>query len=105
MRNQVLKMVVIPDDVEFADLNLSRSADGTVIFDWTPIDRICVASGLDAGLLRDQHEDNVAGLLIQWYRLHLETGGEHDPVADDLIREVLAEDAAGQNFSLPPGLA
>lgn len=105
MRNQVLKMVVIPDDVEFADLNLSRSAEGSVMFNWAPIDKICVASGIDAGLLRDQHEDNVASLLTQWYQLHLETGGERDPVADDLISEVLAEDAAGQSFSLPPGRA
>jgi len=105
MQNQILKMVIIPDNVEFSDLKLARSADGAVSFDWGPIEKICQSSGIDVSLLRDQHEDNVAGLLMQWYRAHRETGGEPDPVAEDLLAEVMAENAAGQNFSLPPGRA
>jgi hypothetical protein len=50
-------------------------------------------------------EDNVSGLIIGWYQAHRQQGGEPDPVAEDLIAEVLAEDAAGQNTSLPPGSA
>ena len=105
MQQQIMKVVMIPDDVEFADLQLSRAPDGSVTFNWAPIEKICQASGVDVALLRDQHEDNVAGLLTQWYRVHRETGGEPDPVAEDLLAEVMAENAAGQNFSLPPGRA
>ena len=34
-----------------------------------------------------------------------QTGGGRDPVAEDLIAEVRAEDAAGQHYSHAPGRA
>lgn len=44
-------------------------------------------------------------LIINWYSAHINAGGDRDPVADDLIAEVMAEDAAGQPHSFPPGRA
>jgi len=104
MQQQMAK-VAIPDDLNFSDLRLARDPDGSVSFDWAVIERICEASGLPIEVLRDGPEDNVAGLITHWYMAHRQHGGEADPVADDLIAEVLIEDAAGQPFSHQPGRA
>ena len=42
-----LMNVCIPENIRFSDLRLARDADGMVSFDWTPIDAICKASGID----------------------------------------------------------
>lgn len=102
---QQLASVAIPEGLDFADLRLAREPDGSVSFDWGVIERICAASGLPVEILRDGPEDNVAGLIIGWYKAHLQHGGAPDPVADDLDAERIAEDAAGQNISHAPGRA
>lgn len=51
-------------------------------------------------------ESRAAGMrLTDWICQHLSAGGERDAVADDLIAEVRAEDAAGQQYSHAPGRA
>jgi len=95
----------IPEDVDFADLKLARDSDGAVSFDWSPVERICAVSGVPIELLRDGPEDNVSNLIVRWYAAHKKAGGAPDPVGEDLLAEVRAEDAAGQHFSLPPGTA
>lgn len=102
---QQLAKIAIPDDIDFSDLKLARDPDGAVSFEWAVIERICEASGLPIEVLRDGPEDNVAGLITHWYMAHRANGGAADPVADDLIAEVLIEDAAGQPFSHQPGRA
>lgn len=98
--------ICIPDDLEFSDLKLARDPiTGDVSFDWAPIERICAASSIDASAFRDQHEDNVSGLIVQWYAAHLASGGARDRVQDDLIAEMLAEDALGGGYSHQPGHA
>jgi len=97
--------IAIPSDMDFSELKLARDADGAVSFDWAVIERICTASGMPVELLREGPEDNVAGLLIGWYCAHRERGGAADPVAEDLLAEVQAEDAAGQTYSHAPGRA
>ena len=96
---------VVPDDVRFTDLKLTRNADGHVSFDWSPIERICAASGIDVAVLRDGPEDNLAGLLAGWYQQHIAMGGEPVSSYEDLIEEAHAEDAAGQLYSHAPGRA
>lgn len=102
---QQLAKVAIPEGLDFSDLHLARAADGGVSFDWSVIERICAASGLPVELLRQRPEDNVAGLLVAWYQAHRQRGGASDPVAEDLLGEVLAEAAAGQSASHAPGRA
>lgn len=97
--------ITIPPEVKFSDLKMARNPEtGDVSFDWTPIKRVCAASGIDVTLLGES-EDNLAALLTAWYRHHLIAGGDADPVYADLIGEVQAEDAAGQRFSHAPGKA
>lgn len=83
--------VRVPDDLEFADLHLARHTDGSIMFEWGPIERICEASDLDVALFRHAPEDNVGGLIAAWYVEHRHAGGEPDPVAEDLIAEIRAE--------------
>lgn len=102
---QQLTRVAIPEGLDFADLRLARDPDGAVSFDWAVIERICAASGMPVELLREGPEDNVAGLLIGWYSAHRAAGGAPDPVAENLLAEVRAEDAAGHAYSRVPGRA
>lgn len=95
----------IPEDMDFSALRLERDADGMVSFDWTPIDAICEASGIDRAFFRQTPEDNVAALINEWYRLHIADGGEADITQEEMIAEALAEDAFGGGFSYPPGRA
>jgi hypothetical protein len=104
MQQQVAK-VAIPDDIDFADLRLVRDSDGSVSFDWSVIERICTASNIPPELFRDAPEDNVSGLIVAWYSAHRSNGGATDPVAEDLIGEVVAEERAGQSVSHNPGRA
>lgn len=97
--------ITIPDDVSFSDLRYAREPDGSVSFDWAPIERICSASGIDIRLMRDGPEDNLAALISHWYRAHLAAGGARDAAMDDLIAEVDAENARGQHVSHAPGQA
>lgn len=104
MQNVALK-ISIPEVLEFSALQLAREADGHVSFDWAPIEAICEASGIDAEIYKNSHEDNVAGLIVGWYQAHIANGGERDAVADDLINEAEIEDQHGGGFSLPLGRA
>ena len=104
MQQQMAK-VAIPNDLDFTDLRLALEPDGSVSFDWAVIERICEASGLPGEVFRDASEDNVSGLIVGWYQAHRQHGGEADPVAENLISEVLAEERAGQHISHEPGRA
>lgn len=104
MAQQMVK-ISIPEGLDFADLHLARDPDGAVSFDWGPIERICTASNISVALLRDSAEDNVAGLIAAWYAEHRARGGAVDATAEDLLMEIEAENAAGQNVSHKPGRA
>lgn len=104
MEQQMAK-VSIPDDLDFSDLRLERDSDGSVSFDWDVVERICKSSGLPVTMFRDASEDNVAGLIVSWYQAHRQNGGAADPVAEDLIAEVIEEEKAGQQVSYQPGSA
>lgn len=54
-------------------------------------------------LFRDGPEDNVAALLVGWYTAHRRNGGDLDPVAEDLIGEVVQEELTGQRHSHASG--
>lgn len=98
--------ISIPHDLAFSDLRLARDPQtGDVSFDVSVIERIERASGLPDGFFMDQPEDALASLLTTWYSTHRAAGGVADPVAEDLLTEVRAEDAAAQPYSHQPGRA
>lgn len=98
--------IAIPQGLGFAALRLARDPHtGDVSFDTAVIERIEKESGLPAGFFMGQHEDAVASLITGWYSAYRAAGGAADPVAEDLMAEVRAEDAAGQHYSHKPGRA
>ena len=98
--------ISIPQGLAFAALRLARDPQtGDVSFDTSVIEQIERESGLPAGFFMGQDENAVASLITTWYAAHLRAGGGRDPVAEDLIAEVRAEDAAGQHYSHAPGKA
>ena len=98
--------ISIPQGLAFAALRLARDpATGDVSFDTAVIERIEKESGLPAGFFMGQHEDAVASLITGWYSAHRAAGGAPYHVAEDLLSEVRAEDAAGQPYSHQPGRA
>jgi hypothetical protein len=98
--------ISIPLGMAFADLRLARDQKtGDVSFDVAVIERIEAESGLPAGFFMGQHEDAIAALITTWYSAHRAAGGDADLVAEDLLAEVRAEDAAGQPYSHKPGRA
>lgn len=100
-----LATIAIPDEIEFADLRLTRDPNGDVSVDMRVIERICESSGLPMEAITDAPEANLAGLIVAWYHHHRARGGATDPVAEDLIAETRAEDEAGQHASHRPGQA
>lgn len=98
--------ISIPLGMAFADLRLERDPQtGDVSFDTAIIERIERESGLPAGFFMGQPEDAMAALITTWYSAHRAAGGDADSVAEDLLAEVRAEDAAGQHYSHKPGHA
>lgn len=95
----------VPSGLSFSALGMRRDADGEVSFDWTAIERLCELNGLDVDRFRRSDEGAVGGLIVAWYKAHLAAGGERDPVQDDLIAEVEAEDRFGSSVSHAPGRA
>lgn len=80
--------LVIPDDVRFEDLQLARDPqNGDITFDWTPVERICAASGLDLARLEDPACDDLSELIVAWYEAHLAAGGAPDEVQEALLAE------------------
>lgn len=104
VERDMLTHIRIPDGVTFADLKLRREPDGSVSFDRAVIARVCQASGIDAARF-EADEDALSSLITGWYRAHRAQGGAPDPVEEDLIAEVRAEDAHGGGISYPPGRA
>ena len=102
---QRLVRIAIPDDITFKDLKLGIESDGSYSFDMQVIERICKESNLPLSMITDAPEDNVVSLIMRWYELHLQNGGEPDPVMAHSFNEVLAEEKAGQSFSYPAGKA
>lgn len=102
---QRLVSIAIPDDLNFSDLKLSIEPGGSFSFDICVIERICRESKIPVSMLIDTPEANVVSLIMRWYELHLQNGGEPDPVMAHSFNEVMEEEKAGQPFSYPPGMA
>ena len=88
--------VVIPDHLSFADLGLKRLETGKIEFDWNVVKQICESSeGLLLEHLEEGQGDNVVGLILGWHMVIRENGGETDPVAEELVAEVMEEESEG----------
>jgi hypothetical protein len=85
----------IPPGVAFADLKLSESETGEMSFEWPPISRICEASGIDPVAFRANIEEELSGLVAQWYKHARAAGEPRHPFCEELLAEIAEEDADG----------
>ena len=91
---KLVKPIEIPVDISFEDLQLSRDpVTGVVAFDLEPIERVCDANDIDVDAFLT--DDNIGALLSAWYQAHRASGGAPDPVQEQLLAEVQAEDEFG----------
>lgn len=103
MRKKIIKLTANTGD--FSALQLQRDPkNGDLTFAVAPIERLCTANNMDAALILAS-EDSTSGLIVAWYAAHIAAGGAPDPVAEDLLAEIRAEDALGSGQSYPPGRA
>ena len=86
--NPIQVEIQIPFDIDFEDL-LIKSNDVTLAidFDWAVIDRICLANGIQADILREAPQSVVLGLIESWYRVHLLSGGPPNYALELLMAE------------------
>jgi len=88
--------VVVPEHLSFSDLGLKRLDTGKIEFDWGVIQQIFESSdGLPIENLENGPEENVVGLILGWYMVIRENGGEIDPVAEKLVSELMEKEAEG----------
>jgi len=82
----------LPEDIDFASLRLSRDPlTRQISFESEPIEALCERSGIDPEIFLNGPQINLAGLLAAWYAEHLRSGGQHDPVADQVFIEAITE--------------
>ncbi|WP_342632617.1 hypothetical protein [Marinobacter alkaliphilus] len=98
--------VIIPDHLSFADLGLRRLETGKIEFDWNVVKQICERSeGLPLDHLEEGPDDNVVGLILGWYMVIRENGGETDPVAEQLVAELMGKEDEGASIDDESGRA
>ncbi|MBV7457745.1 hypothetical protein KW843_24955 [Acidovorax sp. sif1233] len=75
----------IPPSLSFADLQLRWGSDGQVLFEWSAIEQLCEASGVDVDLFKLTDTSNVARLINHWYEIHRGNGGAIDLVKEEAM--------------------
>jgi hypothetical protein len=78
----------------FSELHMTRDNEN-IGYDWSLIEDICDASGIDISEFRDENGNNISGLIYQWYSEHRARGGAPDPVMEDIIVEAKLETTFG----------
>lgn len=100
-----MQAIFIPGDVTFSDLKLARNAQtGSLNLDWSVIERICTANGIDIAQFAD-NDERLSTLIAYWYGVHVDQGGARDPLLDLLLGEIIAETEIRAAPSHDPGHA
>lgn len=86
-----------PENPRFSLLELvqNSSTDGNIEFDWSLMEDICAASGIDMEEFLDTREHEASALIHQWYAEHRGRGGAPDPVMEDILAAAEIEEALG----------
>ncbi len=80
--------LILPPDLDFADLEMRHGEGGEVLLNVAPIIAICDASGLPASVfLCSEGKESLAKLILSWYTLHLARGGKRDPVQEECMSD------------------
>ncbi|HCR5301034.1 TPA: hypothetical protein OO086_002511 [Legionella pneumophila] len=99
------RQLKIPADVAFSDLGLYRNAKGNIQFKIEIFEKICTSNEMPIDYFLKNDEQQAAELIVEWYIVHRQMGGEACACAEQLINEVLHENKAGQFTSYTAGNA
>lgn len=80
--------IIIPDNLSFSDLELSRDQNGLVSFNSQVIEQVCDFNELNCRMLFELDENAAIRLIVMWYAQHLAAGGAIHVVAEDLITKM-----------------
>lgn len=75
----------VPSSLSFKDLQLRWGAEGQILFEWSAIERLCEASGIDVNIFKLSDPSNVARLINHWYDIHRQNGGAIDLVKEEAM--------------------
>ncbi|HVW65114.1 MAG TPA: hypothetical protein VHB01_08870 [Nitrosospira sp.] len=91
--------IPIPENHRFSlrELIQNSSTDGNMEFDWSLIEDICAASGMDMEEFLDTREHGAFALIHEWYAEHRGRGGAPDPVMEDILIATKIEEALGSS--------
>ena len=80
--------VIVPKGLNFADLALEREAvTHRLLFLPWHLGELCLVNGLDPEAVLASG-DLSCELICEWYVAHRQTGGDPDPVAEEILAEV-----------------
>jgi hypothetical protein len=89
--------ILLPEEIDFASLQLTRDPlTRQISFESEPIEALCECSGIDPDIFLNGPQSNMAGLLVAWYAEHIRSGGQRDPVADQMLIEAITEAQHGK---------
>lgn len=76
--------IVVPEDLEFSQLQLRVGRSGEIQMEREPLRRVCEASGVDPELFFSTgSEQNLAHLILGWYQVHLARGGRPNAILEE----------------------
>lgn len=84
-----MKEFNIPENVSFQDLCL-KAENNKFLFNREPLQKICLANGINTDYLNKGVEIGEAGLITLLYAYHLENGGCEDSVAE-LVKQYVGD--------------
>lgn len=86
--------IPFPEDHHFSLLEWvqNSSTDGNMEFDWSLIEDVCAASGMDIEEFLDTREHDAAALIHEWYAEHRGRGGDPDPIMEDILTAAKIEE-------------
>jgi hypothetical protein len=90
----------IPPGLNFSDLRFTREPN-CIAFNIDVFEKICQANGIDFVADRDGDsvDDSAIIFILSWYAVTQLMGDPKDLVAEDLMREMAAEEIYGASFS------
>ena len=85
------KVITIPAGLGFAELALEREPyTRRLLYKLVPLERLVAANRLALRGTMFEEQDLAAWLIAEWYLAYRTAGGESDPVAEDILKEVAA---------------
>lgn len=95
-------LITIPDDFDFATLQLRRDiVSGVIEFEWKPLEQILRLSGHDPAIVW-KNDGAMANLVLKLYQAHREGGGRPDWVQESILAEAAAEREHGARVQRAP---